>query len=118
MKVQTSQEILHNLPYEAISVTVDATTEGTEIVNGRKLLKAGTVLYGDGGSIFEDRTRKVKKAAANTAADGILLYDVDLTDGDAAVALVYRGTVRSDRVVGYTSELDSALPQIKFVAGV
>lgn len=112
------KEILHNYDYEAISVTVDKTTTGTVVENGRTLLKAGTPLFGDGASIWTDRTKKVKKAAANTDVDGILLHDIDLTDGDAVTAMVYRGTVRSDRVIGYTTDLDTALKHIQFVAGV
>ena len=41
------KEILHNLDYEAISVTVDKTTTGTVDEGGRKILKAGTFLAGD-----------------------------------------------------------------------
>ena len=48
-------EILHNTPYEAISVLVDKTTTGTVVENGRTVLKAGAILSGVGGSIFEDR---------------------------------------------------------------
>ena len=75
------KEILHNLDYEAISVTVDKTTTGTVDEGGRKILKAGTFLAGDGKSIFEDRTKKVIKLtndAAATYVDGVALHDVCL----------------------------------------
>ncbi|HEO3393384.1 TPA: head decoration protein [Streptococcus agalactiae] len=119
--VKTSKEILHNLPYEAISVTLDASKFG----NG--LASAGTVLAGDRASVFKDRTKKVKpvqdgevKSEANI--DGILLTDVDLSKGDATGALVYRGTVNSDKLVDTNlakdpSTLAAKLPHIVFVKG-
>jgi len=113
---------LHNTPYEAISVLVDKTTTGTVVENGRKVLKAGAILSGDGASIFEDRTKKVKVEANTTEAayvDGILLYDVDVTDKDAVAALVYRGTLREDKVNGGTvdANVKAKLPHIQFVKG-
>jgi len=115
-------EILHNTPYEAISVLVDKTTTGTVVENGRKVLKAGAILSGDGASIFEDRTKKVKVEANTTEAayvDGILLYDVDVTDKDDVAALVYRGTLREDKVNGGTvdANVKAKLPHIQFVKG-
>ncbi|EKB54468.1 hypothetical protein [Facklamia hominis] len=113
----TSKEILHNLPYTALTVTVDKTTTGTVDEKGRKILPAGTVVFGDGASVFKDRTKKVKKSTGEEA-DGIILHDVDVTDGDKEVAMVYQGTVRSDRVIDYADTIDKALPQIKFIKGI
>lgn len=115
-------EILHNTPYEAISVLVDKTTTGTVTENGRKVLKAGAILSGDGASIFDDRTKKVKaeaNAAEATYIDGVLLYDVDVTDKDAVASLVYRGTLREDKVNGGTvdANVEAKLPHIQFVKG-
>lgn len=119
MELFTKKEILHNFPYEGLSVTVDKTTTGTEVVNGRKILRAGAVLVGVGGSNLKDRSRKVTQAAADaTAADGILLHDVDVTDEDAVVSMVIKGTVRADRVANYADTLDAALPNITFITGV
>ena len=84
-------EILHNTPYEAISVLDDKTTTGTVVESGRTILKAGAILSGVGGSIFEDRTKKVKvetNPSEATYVDGILLYDVDVTEKDAVASLV------------------------------
>lgn len=117
-KLFGNAEILHNLPYEAISVTVDKSTTGTVDENARKILKAGTLLAGDGASIFADRSKKVK---ANTEGpDGVLLYDVDITEGDATASLVYRGTLREDKVNGGTvpEGAKTALKHIQFVKGV
>lgn len=112
-----SKQILHNNEYRAISVTVDATTEGTVTEGGRKYLPAGSMIAGVGSSIFKDRKVKVKVATPATA-DAILKNDVELTDGDTPGAGVYEGTVRSDRVIDYTNALDAKLPRIQFVEGV
>lgn len=121
--VFTSAEILHNRSFEAISVTVDKSTTGTVSENGRKVLKAGTLLAGDGASIFEDRTKKVKKLTNDASAayvDGVLLYDVDVTNGDATASCVYRGTIREDKTNGGTvdANVKAKLPHIQFVKGV
>ena len=115
-------EILHNTPYEAISVLVDKTTTGTVIENGRTILKAGAILSGDGASIFADRTKKVKvetNPSEATYVDGILLYDVDVTEKDAAASLVYRGTLREDKIGAGTvdANVKAKLPRIQFVKG-
>ena len=115
-------EILHNTPYEAISVLVDKTTTGTVIENGRTILKAGAILSGDGASIFEDRTKKVKvetKPSEAAYVDGILLYDVDVTEKDAVASLVYRGTLREDKICSGTvdANVKSKLSHIQFVKG-
>lgn len=115
-------EILHNTPYEAISVLVDKTTTGTVVENGRTVLKAGAILSGDGASVFSDRTKKVKvvtNLSGATYVDGILLYDVDVTDKDAVASLVYRGTLREDKIGTGTvdANVKAKLPHIQFVKG-
>ncbi|SQF66345.1 head decoration protein [Streptococcus dysgalactiae] len=120
-KVTTSKEILHNLDYEAISVTLDSSTIG------KKVVPAGTVLAGISESVFKDRKQKVK-AVENSAVGsennicGILLTDVDLTNGDAAGSCVYRGTVNADKLADTTlaedfTELATKLPHIVFIKG-
>jgi len=115
-------EILHNTPYEAISVLVDKTTTGTVVESGQTILKAGAILSGVGGSIFEDRTKKVKvetNPSEATYVDGILLYDVDVTEKDAVASLVYRGTLREDKIGSGTvdANVKSKLSHIQFVKG-
>ncbi|HHD5663585.1 TPA: head decoration protein [Streptococcus pyogenes] len=120
-KVTTSKEILHNLPYEAISVTLDS----SEL--GKKIIKAGTVLAGKEKSVFEDRTQKVKEVkngdlASAKHVDGILLTDVDLTNGDAVGSCVYRGTINADKLADSSvaenyDDLEEVLPHIVFIKG-
>ncbi len=120
-KVTTSKEILHNLPYEAISVTLDS----NEI--GKKVVPAGTVLAGVSESVFKDRERKVKtvtngEVSSESNICGILLTDVDLTNGDATGSCVYRGTVNTDKLADSSiaknyEELAKKLPHIVFIKG-
>lgn len=121
MTLFSSKNILHNLPYEAISVTVSKDTAGTETIGGKKVLKAGTLLGGVAGSIFDDRESLATAVtgAEGETVDGISLNDIDVTDRDAVVALVYRGTVREDQLAGEVSdEVKGQLNLIKFVKGI
>ncbi|MCB2836012.1 head decoration protein [Streptococcus dysgalactiae] len=127
-QLTTSKEILHNLDYDAISVTIDSSDESVKAdKNGKKIIPAGTVLAGSEKSIFTDRKQKVKtvdNSAAGEAQhiDGILLTDVDVTNGDATGACVYRGTINADKLADTTlaeepKSLVSKLPHIQFVKG-
>lgn len=110
-------EILHNLDYEAISATIAADTAGTITENGRKILPAGTLVIGAEGSIFDDRRQLATQTdGAVGGVDGITLYDVDVTDEPAEVAVVYDGTVWANEVqVEVTEVIRTALPRITFV---
>lgn len=110
-------EILHNLDYEAISATISADTAGTVTENGRKILPAGTLVIGEEGSIFDDRRQLATQTdGAAGGVDGITLYDVDVTDEPAQVAVVYNGTVWANEVqVEVTEGIRTALPRITFV---
>ncbi|HEP1684755.1 TPA: head decoration protein [Streptococcus pyogenes] len=120
-KVTTSKEILHNLPYEAISVTLDS----SEL--DEKIIKAGAVLAGKEKSVFEDRTQKVKEVKNGEISSennicGILRTDVDLTNGDAVGSCVYRGTINADKLADPSiaenyKDLKEKLPHIQFIEG-
>ncbi|MFG6267043.1 head decoration protein [Streptococcus pyogenes] len=120
-KVTTSKEILHNLDYEAMSVTLDSSTIG------KKVVPAGTVLAGVSESVFKDRKQKVKAVDVSAVGsedhiDGILLTDVDLTNGDAVGSCVYRGTINADKladpsIVENYEDLEEVLPHIVFIKG-
>ncbi|HEP1950427.1 TPA: head decoration protein [Streptococcus pyogenes] len=125
-KVTTSKEILHNLDYDAISVTIDSQDSSVKAEkDGKKIIPAGSVLAGK--SIFTDRSEKVKiidNAAASGAdyIDGILLTDVDVTNGDATGSCVYRGTINADKLADSSiakkyEDLEEKLPHIQFVKG-
>lgn len=82
-----------NKPYtvSATGVTADA--------DGRKIVKAGTVL-----------------PANDATAEGVLFYDVDVTHGDAAGALLIHGFVDSTKLdVQPSAEAKAALKQVTFL---
>ena len=85
--------------------------------NGRKILKAGTPLDGD----ITQRTTAFTKTAGTTPV-GVLLHDVDVTDGNANGTLVIAGCVDllkmdSDVQTIYTSTVTAAMPRIIAVKG-
>lgn len=109
-------EILHNLDYEAISATIATDTAGAITENGRKILPAGTLVIGAEGSIFDNRRQLATQTDGVEGVDGITLYDVDVTDEPAQVAVVYDGTVWANELqVEVTDAIREALPRISFV---
>lgn len=70
--------------------------------NGRKLVKAGTVI-----------------PANDATAEGICHYDVDVTNGDASGAIVIHGFIKEASMPAQpTAAAKGALPMIFFQAGV
>lgn len=116
-KYRMQPEILHNLDYEAISGTVSKDSAGTITDNGRKVLPAGTLVTGVTESIFNNRRQLVTQTEGSVGTvDGVTLYDVDITNDDAEVAIVYVGTVWANEVqVEVTDAIRKALPRITFV---
>lgn len=97
-------QILFNVQNQmSVSIRVDDAVAVTE--NGRKLVKAGTPLNGD----LTARNTAFKAAADTTApAVGVLLHDVDVTDGDANGSLLIWGFVNLDRLDTATAALITA----------
>lgn len=116
-KFDVGKEILRHKDFTAIPVMLDGTQEvdGKSIVleNGRKVVKAGTLLMGKAASILEGETVAVTFDPANVdglKVEGVLRYDVDITDGDREASLVIRGEVYEDKLpVALTAEVRTAL---------
>ena len=87
--------------------------------NGRKIAKAGTPLTGS----LEARDTAFAKASTNSGtsnAVGILLHDVDVTDGTKNAQVVFFGFIdlnklESDVQELITTEVKTALRMIQFV---
>lgn len=78
--------------YHAVGCIVSAATAVTE--DGKKVVKAGTPLAGD----LLDRT-KAFTVATGTDTVGVLLHDVDVTEGDNGNGtLLVGGVVNVDRI--------------------
>lgn len=87
--------------------------------DGRKIVKAGTPLYGD----IEKRDTGFTIAGAEGASPVcVLMHDVDVTAGDENGTIVLAGCVdllklKSSVRTALTSSVKAALPRIIFVEG-
>lgn len=76
-------------PELAFSIGCVVSNTGISAVNGRKILKAGTPV--GGADVLTNRQAVLSQ---NTEAPvGIVLHDVDVTDGDENATLVLKGQV-------------------------
>lgn len=93
--------------YVAVPVMVDSTDAGIVTSDGKKILPAGTVV---GGGFLSSLTAKA--TTQNDAdAEGVLLYDVDVTYGDAAGAAVIHGFIRTSKLPAAPDV--AAIPKLK-----
>ena len=105
-------QILFNVQNQmSVGVVVDDANYVTE--NGRKIVKAGTPLT---GSLTARNTAFAKATGAN--AVGILLHDVDVTDGDANGTLLIWGFVDLKKLDTTTAALITAEVKTALKGGV
>ena len=104
--------------YVALAVTVD--DAGIEAdSDGKKIVKAGTVVKGKASSVIDGTDQYVVKD--NTAsAEGVLLTDVDVTYGPASGAMIIHGYLDLSKVTtamgeAPSAEAKAALTMIKFI---
>lgn len=106
----------------SVGIIVDDAVVTSADASGKKIAKAGTPLTGnldERGTAFTAASAGSVGAASN--AVGILLHDVDVTDGDANGTLLIFGFVNTDRIdettaAKLTTYVKAALPMIKFMA--
>ncbi len=86
--------------------------------NGKKIIKAGTPVGGT-TSVLTNRQTVLTKGASN--AQGVVLHDVDVTDGDGRATLVVAGYVDLYKldadVVSIVSDATATLTKITFLNG-
>lgn len=86
--------------------------------NGKKIIKAGTPVGGS-TSVLTNRQTVLTKGAEN--AQGVVLHDVDVTDGDGRATLVIAGYVDLYKldadVVTIANEAAKTLNRIVFLNG-
>lgn len=98
-------QILFNVQNQmSVGVIVDETV-GTAGEDGRKIVKAGTPLNGD---LIACGTAFVAAKDTSNPAVGVLLHDVDVTDGDANGTLLIWGFVNLNRMDSTTAGLITA----------
>ena len=110
--VNVNQILFCTDPQVSIGVVVDSTAGTEDEATGRTIVKAGTPLNGD---LTARNTAFVKAADDSTGsagdakpAVGVLLHDVDVTDGDANGALLIFGFVNLERIDTTTAALITA----------
>lgn len=88
--------------------------------DGRKVIKAGTPVGGS-TSVLENRETVLtvtNDSGTGAQAQGVVLHDVDVTDGNANATLVLRGMVDLLKLeVTPATEAKTALDKIIFVKG-
>lgn len=103
------------------AVNIKVSNTGVEAnAAGKKIRKAGTVL---GGALADPTTGAVAASTAATdnsnnptPAEGILLYDVDVTDGAADGVLLVQGVVDQSKLSGTVNAYNrGTMPGIVFV---
>lgn len=98
-----------------VSVGIVVSASSGVSVGNKKIVKAGTILSGDLGN----RIAPFKEAV--DSASGVLLHDVDVTEGDANGSLLIFGFVNTNRIDSdvkgkITNELKAKIPAVQFVA--
>lgn len=99
---------------------------GVTAVDGKKILKAGTPLYGDitarGTAFVKATTTTADGGTKSSNATAILLHDVDVTSGNANGTIVLAGCIDLLKLDSATQTLiddatKTALSRIIFVKG-
>lgn len=103
--VNVNQILFCTDPQVSVGVVVDSTAGTEDETTGRTIVKAGTPLNGD---LTARNTAFVKAADTSNPAVGVLLHDVDVTDGDANGALLIFGFVNLERIDTTTAALITA----------
>lgn len=101
--VNVNQILFCTDPQVSVGIVVDDAAFVTE--NDRKIVKAGTPLNGD---LTARNTAFVKAVDTTKPATGILLHDVDVTDGNNNGTLLIFGFVNLERLDTTTAALITA----------
>ena len=103
--VNVNQILFCTDPQVSVGVVVDSTAGTEDEATGRTIVKAGTPLNGD---LTTRNTAFVSAKDTTNPAVGVLLHDVDVTDGDANGALLIFGFVNLERIDTTTAALITA----------
>lgn len=108
-------QILFNVQNQmSVGVIVDEAV-GTAGEDGKKIVKAGTPLNGD---LTARGTAFVAAKDTSNPAVGVLLHDVDVTEGDANGTLLIWGFVNLNRMDSTTAGLITATRKTELASRV
>lgn len=102
--VNTRQILFDVSNQKSVSVIISKDITTTQTVDGRKMVMAGTPIAGN----LQARKTPMTAPASGSKVVGVLLHDVDVTDGDANASLLIWGFVNLDRVDTTTKALLTA----------
>lgn len=120
------QIIVNSAPHFAVGVVVDQSAGTLDTKTNRKIVKAGTPLYGDLDDRLEPFTKTATvisgsgETAIKTKVMGILQHSCDVTVNDGNGDLLIIGVVNLDRVdtttqALITDDVKAALPTVKMI---
>ena len=107
-------------PHVSFEIGVQVSNTGvSNDENGRKIIPAGTPI---GGTTNALSTRNAILQVTNTSstganAQGVLRYDVDVTNGNANATMVVFGFIDESKCPSIDTTVKSALGRITFVNG-
>lgn len=90
------KQILGNTTFLSVGAQVAQDTAGTVTENGRKILKAGTILTGNMSA--EERSYTAFVTGQEESIVGVLLHDSDVTETTGNASVVYFGTINLARL--------------------
>lgn len=109
-------------PELAFTIPCIVTNTGVTEENGKKIIKAGTPVGGS-TNVLENRQTALTietNAESSSNAQGVVLHDVDVTDGNANATLVVAGVVdllKLDASVEIKDAQKTKLSRIIFMKG-
>ena len=107
-------------PHLAFSIGVQVSNTGVSTnSDGRKIIPAGTPV---GGTTSALSNRATVLSVTNTSstganAQGVLWYDVDVTDGNANATMIVKGVIDESKCPTIDATVKTALKHILFVNG-
>lgn len=106
-------------PHVSFEIGVQVANTGVSTANGKKIIPAGTPIGGT-TSALTTRTAvlQVTNSSSNGAnAQGVLRYDLDVTDGNANGTMIVFGFIDESKCPSIDTTAKTALTKITFVNG-
>ena len=106
-------------PHLAFEIGVQVSNTGVSTTNGKKIIPAGTPIGGTTSALTtRNAVLQVTNGSSNGAnAQGVLRYDVDVTDGNANATMIVFGFIDESKCPTIDSAVKTALTKITFVNG-
>lgn len=99
--IPESRQAIYKVEY-SVPVTIDSTAStGFEMIGNRKIIKEGTVVDSQ-KPLLKVNQAKVTAETVSAKGVGILLSDVDITNGDAIGTALVKGIVFAERITNLT----------------